>query len=323
MIFFNDLSDIQFAGPSAVTIGKFDGLHRGHMKLLEAIKEKGEGCRRILLRISPDSAPSILDMEEFASLAGSMGIDMIVNCPFTEQLRMMTPETFIREILVGKLHASFVCVGEDFRFGRNREGDASLLKKVCEGLGIGTGIVEKVCCRGSKISSSAVRDALREGKMELVCELLGRPYCVTGTVVHGDHIGTGLGMPTINVLPAPDKLLPPYGVYYSKIRSEGETMNGITNVGVRPTVDGSQCRTETYLYDVSEDLYGHPARIQLLHFVRPEMKFSSLEELKTRAAHDMAEGREYFLEQGIMGCKPAAGGNGPDLPGGCRGGELL
>ena len=323
MIFFNDLSEIRIEGPSAVMIGKFDGLHRGHMKLLEKIREEGSGCRRILFRISPESGPSILSDEEFESVAEREGVDIIINCPFTEQVRAMAPGDFIRDILAEKLHAVFVCVGEDFRFGRNREGDAGLLTEVCRDLGIKAFVVGKVCYRGSKISSSAVRDAVREGRMELVSALLGRPFSVSGKIVHGNHIGTGLGMPTINVIPGPDKLLPPYGVYYSKIRSEGETMNGITNVGVRPTVDGSQCRTETYLYDVSEDLYGHSASIQLLHFVRPEMKFNSLEELRAQAAHDMAQGREYFLEQGIMGCEPVSGSDGPDLPGGGRCGELL
>ena len=323
MIFFRDLSDFQSDVPTAVTIGKFDGLHRGHLKLLKKIREEGADCTRIMLRINPGSSSSVLSSDEFASLAGSEGIDIIVNCPFTEQLRTMSPETFIREILVGKMHASHVCVGEDFRFGKDRKGDAFTLTALCQSLGIRTSVVEKVCFRGSKISSSKVRDAIREGDMELVSALLGRHFPISGTVVHGDHIGTGMGMPTINIIPQPGKLLPPYGVYFSQIRSDGEIMNGITNIGVRPTVDGSRCRSETYLYDVSKDLYGHSVMIQLLRFVRPEKKFSSLEELRSQAARDMEAGREYFLEQGIMGCEPGPGRVGTDLSGSGSGCEVL
>lgn len=207
----------------------------------------------------------------------------------------MEPEQFIKEILVKQLDAKAVVVGSDFHFGHNRCGDIALLERMSEEYGYKLIVFEKVKLGGSCVSSSRIRKELRNGNMELVQQMLGQPYFVTGTVTHGRKLGRTLGMPTANIVPSDEKLLPPYGVYVSKTKVDGKEFIGITNIGVKPTVGAEEKRlVETFLFDYHGNLYGKELKVDLYCFERPEKKFVSIEELKQQMENDAIFGKQYF-----------------------------
>ena len=206
----------------------------------------------------------------------------------------MEPETFVKEVLKERLHAKYVVVGTDFHFGHNRKGDADFLKTLEEAYDMKVIVMEKECFNGREISSTYIRELLALGNMELVSELLGYEYPVSGIVQHGKKLGRRLGMPTVNLIPEPGKLLPPCGVYYSDVFSGGNQYCGVTNIGYKPTVDGSFLGVETYLYDFHQDVYGKEATVCLRHYERPEQKFDSVESLKHQMQKDIQLGKQYF-----------------------------
>ena len=290
-------------GDSVVTLGKFDGLHRGHMLLIRRVLEIGrtKGLETVVFTfdVPPQSKVQhvtqhqLLTNEERRNHLERLGIDCLVECPFVDEVMHMTPETFIREILVGKLHAKKVVVGKDFGFGYKRSGTAQMLKELGRTLGFETEIIAKAKKNGREISSTWAREELEKGNMEAVSDLLGYDYAIHGEIVHGHALGRTIGVPTINQIPPATKLLPPFGVYVSEVKIEGKTYYGITNIGVKPTVQEKFTGVETNLFDCSEDLYGKQAEVSLLKFLRPEQRFASLTELKKQLEKDDAAGRAY------------------------------
>jgi len=284
------------AVPAAVTLGKFDGVHRGHQLLIRRIlkKAKEENLRSVVFAIDV-SPQEILSHQEREQFLASMGADELVECPFSVEFMAMEPQRFISEIIRDTLHAAFLAVGTDFRFGHNRLGDAALLEALGRDNGYKLEIVEKERYLGEEISSTRVRGALESADMKLVKELLGREYPILGTICRGNHIGTGMGLPTVNLIPPPDKILPPDGVYVSLTRLEdGRLIEGITNIGFKPTVDGTFRGVETNLFDFSQTLYGSEVEVQLLDYLRPEKKFPGLEELKEQVQLDIATARDVL-----------------------------
>ena len=221
-------------------------------------------------------------------------IDYLIRCPFIPEILGMEPETFVKEVLKERLHAKYVVVGTDFHFGHNRKGDADFLKTLEEAYDMKVIVMEKECFNGLEISSTYIRELLALGNMELVSELLGYEYPVSGIVQHGKKLGRRLGMPTVNLIPEPGKLLPPCGVYYSDVFSGGNQYCGVTNICYKPTVDGSFLGVETYLYDFHQDVYGKEATVCLRHYERPEQKFDSVESLKHQMQKDIQLGKQYF-----------------------------
>lgn len=298
MKYIHDTIEFYSHVPSAVTLGKFDGLHRGHQKLLgEVAKLQKQGYAGIVFTIAPENAPSLLTKEEKRAMLESYGMDCMIRCPYTPEILGMEPETFISQILIGKLKAKHVVVGTDFRFGYRRSGDVGLLELLQRKYGYTVKVIEKECYQGREISSTYVREALAGADMELVNTLLGYGYVVKGTVQHGKQLGRRLGMPTINLVPEEMKLLPPPGVYYSEVSCGGESYHGVTNIGYKPTVDGSFLGVETYLYGTDKNMYGCDAEVRLLKFRRPELRFSSVEELKEQMQSDILSGKEFFRVQ--------------------------
>lgn len=295
MKYFDHTTDFYCDRPSVVTLGKFDGVHRGHQKLIRQVAELSEkGLETVVFAIAPDERPYLLSPEEKREMVSRYNIDCMIRCPFTAEILGMEPEEFIWKVLKERLHASYVVVGTDFHFGHNRAGDVGLLQRVQERYDLKVLVVEKERCGGREISSTYVKEALARGDMELVRELLGYAYPVRGVVQHGKQLGRRLGMPTVNLIPEPGKLLPPCGVYCSDVYSGGMQYQGVTNIGFKPTVDGSFLGVETYLYDFHQDIYGREAEVQLLHFCRPEQKFESVEALKAQMQKDIRSGKEYF-----------------------------
>lgn len=291
---------------TAVTLGKFDGLHRGHQILLKKIAgQKRNGLDSMVFTF--DMPPSTLltgktrqqlnTNEERARRLAGAGMDYLVVYPFNETVCRMEPEEFVREILAGCCRMKYLAVGTDFRFGHCRKGDVSLLRKLAEKYGYVCEVMEKEGDGKRSISSTYIREELAKGHMEKVNELLGYPFTVSGRVIHGAQLGRQWGMPTLNVQPDPYKLLPPNGVYCSWTFAEGAFRPGITNIGCKPTVSDARIRgAETYLYDFEGDLYGKEVDVLLMRYMRPERRFQSVSLLREQLARDMEAGRKYFRE---------------------------
>ena len=274
--------------PTCVTLGKFDGFHLGHQKLISRVldvsRQRGLPSVVFMIRLKDRG---ILSHKERSRMLKKLGVDILVECTFSRGFMLMSAEEFIQDILADTLHASFVSVGTDFRFGHNRSGDAKVLQEFGEKYNYETDIIEKEMYLGEEISSTRVRASLAARDMELVAELLGREYGIFGTVQHGRGIGAAFGMPTVNLLPPGDKILPPDGVYASSVKlPDGSQRPGVTNIGFRPTVNGTHRTIETTLIDYSGNLYGAELTISLMHFIRGERKFASMEELKAQIEKD-------------------------------------
>ena len=286
--------------PSVVTIGKFDGVHRGHQELIRRAvgaakrrREAGEDCQAVVFTF--DMSPvMILSKKERRAFLREMGVDLVIECAFDPRVIATSAEDFVRDILVSRLRVCKVVTGEDFRFGYRRRGDAALLQRLGGELGFEEELVPAVTGGGTKISSTRIREALAKGEMEEAALLLGFPYFIRGKIVHGREIGRTIGVPTANLIPDKSKLLPPNGVYFAKSGIGGRTYRGISNVGTKPTVDGHFTGVETYYFDLHEDLYGEELAVELCHFRRPERRFESLEELKGQIALDREAGEAYF-----------------------------
>lgn len=287
-----------------VTLGKFDGLHLGHQVLInEVLSLKNQDNTSVMFTFlyhpynlfSDNEFKLIFTEEEKIRKLSDFGLDVLISYPFTHETKNIEAEDFIREILVKRLDAKVIVVGNDFRFGRNRRGSVTMLKEMEKVYDFKLISFEKKMRGDIVISSSAIRTELANGNMEEVSAMLGNPYYIYGKVLHGRKIGRTLGMPTTNLIPPTNKLLPPCGVYASRTIIDGLSYPGMTNIGYRPTVsDDSINSVETYIYDYDGDLYDHDIIVELLTYVRPEIKFDTIEELKIKMEDDFAFGRRYF-----------------------------
>lgn len=286
---------MQLQEATALSLGKFDGIHQGHEKLLKSILEKKQqGMASAIFTfdippkiISGRQSKVITTNQEKKHLFETAGIDYLMECPFTEEFMHMEAEIFIREI-VKRLHVHFIAVGRDFHFGYQRKGDARLLSEYAGTYGYELQVVDKVRYQDREISSTFIRDEIGAGHMELANKLLGHPYFILGEVVQGNKIGRTIGFPTINQLPAEEKLLPPFGAYLSEVHIEDRSVHGITNIGRKPTIHGvSPVGAETFLLDFNENIYGKMIKTDILKFLRPEQKFQDIGALKEQLAQDV------------------------------------
>lgn len=305
-----DLSKVNIEN-AIVTLGKFDGSHIGHQRLFEiAISRKQPGWPVVIFTFDVPVA-EIVGSERDGSVRTIQtqterllqdypeGIDDVVIFPFNETTRNMTPEAFVKEVLVSQLHVKIIVVGVDFCFGKNRSGNVETLKTLGETYGFEVIAVEKVRFRiegeEQEVSSTLIKQEIRKGNLSDVRAMLGRPFAVTGEVLHGKHYGRTIGFPTLNQAAPEEKILPPNGVYATRVCIDGKEYPSITNVGVRPTFDDGEHRTvETHMLDHSEDLYGKNIRVDFYSFIRPEQKFASAEELKEKIQNDILRVKEYF-----------------------------
>lgn len=272
---------------TAVCIGKFDGLHSGHRMLLEAVRACGAETK-VLFTFSFPNVPSIYSKEEKRYLAETLGVDVYIDCPFDERISRMSPQAFLSDVILGECGAGTVAVGEDFRFGYKRSGDVEFLERESRAKGFLLKVCPQKKISGEAVSSTRIRERLREGDMDMVNRLLGQPYFIYGDVRHGNRIGsTRLHMPTANQIPPPEKILPPFGAYASRVRFDGRDYTGITNIGVRPTVSGeNRVGAETHIIGLDADLYGVCLRVELHAFLRRERKFPGLDALRRQLGED-------------------------------------
>jgi riboflavin kinase / FMN adenylyltransferase len=289
---------------SVVSLGKFDGIHRGHQLLLDKILEqKRKGYQAVMFTFmfhpnnlfSDKEIDTIYTEDEKRYLLEQSGLDVLVSYPFTEETASMEPENFIKDVLIDKLDAKMIVVGSDFCFGHNRKGNVSMLQEMSVIYGYELIIFDKIKLDEQVISSSYIRNEILAGNMEKANSMLGKPFTIIGEVQHGRKIGRTLGFPTVNLIPPAHKLLPPNGVYASVTNINGIKYPGITNIGFNPTVGTTpERRVETYIFDFDADLYGASIELSLYSLERSEVKFNSLEELKAQMQKDIAFGREYF-----------------------------
>lgn len=281
----------------AISIGKFECLHRGHQKLLgNIIGQKYNGMESTVITIDFPGKEKILLENERRELLRIMQIDSCISMVLNEELQGMDAEKFVKKILVDQLNVGYLTAGKDFRFGKDRKGDGNLLTTLGKAYDFQVVLAEKEKEEGKEISNSWVKEEIVKGNISLANKLLGYHYYVSGEVCHGNEIGRVLGFPTVNLRIDERKVVPPRGVYFSIVMLGGKEYNGITNIGYRPTIDekGKVLVAETYIYNFHEDVYGKTIRVGLCDFVRPEQKFANIELLKTQIYKDMEAGKRYF-----------------------------
>jgi len=299
-------------GPCAITIGNFDGVHKGHRQIMQrvrAIAQEEEWKAAVLTfdphpsrLVAPDRAPRLLTTpEQRARLMLEQGIDEVLILPFTPEVAKLPPEDFVREILENKLNARAVLVGDNFRFGNRAAGDADTMEELGAKYGFSTEIVSAISWRGRVISSSEIRRLIEAGHVSLACRLLGRPYALVGEVVHGEGRGSKQTVPTLN-LETRAEVLPKVGVYVTRTRESNgsRTWPSITNVGYRPTFNGHGITIETYLLSSLDGRPPDEISVQFLRWVREERKFEDAEALKAQIFRDVGRARAYFRRLGEL-----------------------
>lgn len=298
----------QILTPTSIALGNFDGIHRGHQKVLERVFEQSNNQETgyiypTVVSFSPHprefftgkKLQLLTTIEEKSQQLDKLGIQQLVLLPFTQELASLSPQQFVEKIIVRQLQAKYISVGEDFCFGFQRKGTALDLKAIASDFGVKVYIntlykVDRSNTENLRISSSLIRQGLQAGEIEQVNFMLGRAYSLTGKVVKGQQLGRTIGFPTANLQIPPEKLLPRYGVYAVEVFLEekinSQPIQGVMNIGCRPTVSGNAPTVEVHLLNWSGNLYDRRIRVNLQRFLRPEQKFASLEALKQQIATD-------------------------------------
>lgn len=309
----------QFTDPkyrTAVTIGNFDGVHLGHQKILRAVEDH---CERELGRqdsaeslipavltfyphpariIRPEAAPPLLmTLEQRLAAFEQAHMRAALVLEFTRDLAQLSPEAFVQRYLVETMRATAVFVGTNFRFGHQQAGDVNLLRDLGRRFGFETKAVEPVVIEGTVVSSTAIREALREGRVEHARKLLGRPYALAGEIRPGTGMGSKVVVPTLN-LTTKQELLPKLGVYATEAILGGKCYRAATNVGVRPTFDGGSISVESHLLDFSETRTSGPIEVRFVKRIRDEQRFPGPEALREQILRDIQHTRDYFQSHG-------------------------
>lgn len=290
-----------------VTMGTFDGVHKGHKKLLEKLvreakKNNGESVvityyHHPLEVIHSKTFPYLLTEKDIKKeLLRELGVDCVLYLNFDKKMAEMTAESFLSEIIIGELQAKEIVVGYDTHFGKKREGNYSFLKKAKEKFGYELHYVEPYKLDNRIVSSSIIRDLIREGNMQKAKEYLGREYSLVGNVVHGEHIGTEIGIPTINTVPIDDyKLIPALGVYITSLLIDNKKFYGVTNIGYSPTLKRSHIKEiETFIFDFDQNIYDKSVEIFFHRRIRDEKMFNTTQELINVINEDIKEAKEFF-----------------------------
>ena len=307
MEFIRKTLDFQVEEPTAVTLGKFDGLHRGHDLLMQTVLEYSKNYALASVAFTFDIPPRnkveeivanvLTTNDEKEYIFEKRGIDYLIECPFTTEVMSMEPKAFI-DWITKALHMKYVVVGDDFRFGYKRSGDYHTLQEYEEEYGYKTIVIDKLKDSNRDISSTYVREKIADGNIRKANELLGYKYFIKSEILHGRKLGRTIGVPTINMILPPHKLLPPNGVYVTEVLVDGKTYMGVTNIGCKPTVSNEQViGVETYIDDFNQDVYGEKIVVSFIQFIRPEQKFDSIEELREQMQSDIQVSRKIYCKQ--------------------------
>ncbi len=290
---------------SVATIGNFDGVHQGHQQLLQRLIKQGalHHLPACVITFEPqpneffgkNAAPARLTkFREKVQLLQRYSMDGLICLRFNKQLADLKAEEFIQKILVKALGVKHLIVGDDFRFGYQRQGDAALLRVLGQNYGFQTEVMPTFSVDGSRVSSSRIREALAKGDLELAKKLLGRPYCLSGRVSYGNQLGRKLGFPTANIH-LNRKVVPVSGIFAVKIFNLADKpLYGVANIGNRPAVGGGRTLLEVYIFDFNEVIYGQAIQVELVKKLREEQHFDSLEALRQQIILDAEEARQLF-----------------------------
>lgn len=317
-------STIEVLTPTCIALGNFDGVHRGHQQVILPAVSQGRRspvmvpANDIDLNVLPDRpVPTVVTFDphprEFFSgntkrlltplpekiqALEQLGVEQLVLLPFDRELASLTPEEFVVEILIQKLQTQTISIGLDFCFGCDRSGTAIDLKAIAARYDVDVQIAPLYQENAQRISSSAIRENLTNGKLHHANTLLGRPFSLKGTVIKGQQLGRTIGFPTANLDIPSTKFLPKYGVYGVQVQRENlkETQWGILNIGCRPTVEptANTPTVEVHLFDFAQNIYGELLSLQLLHYLRPEQKFASLQALQEQIQRDCDQTQQLF-----------------------------
>jgi riboflavin kinase/FMN adenylyltransferase len=298
---------VELPGPVVASIGNFDGVHVGHRAIMGQLESRASelGGSTVVITFSPhplrilapERAPRLLSTrEQKLELLEGLGVGAVYVVPFDRTFADMPAESFVLEVLVRRVQVSEVLVGPDFRFGRGRAGDVRLLQRMGAEHGFSAAPVAPVLLGGERISASRIRDALSVGDVADAARLLGRPFALAGTIVHGEGRGRSLLFPTAN-LSVENEFLPARGVYISRTSWSGGEHTGLTNVGIRPTFGDRRLVVETFLPGFEGDLYGERASLALLERLRDERKFSSPEDLRGQIERDIDVYRRWLASR--------------------------
>jgi riboflavin kinase/FMN adenylyltransferase len=311
MRLFHGTENAEIQRPTVLTLGVFDGLHLGHQLIMRTVVERARAVNAVPTVITfdphpravlhPESAPPLLQtLDQKVEGFGVLGIEQAIVVRFTPEFAQIRAGDFLRDVVKERLHAKEIYLGKGFAFGHDREGNIELLRRVSEDLGLFADEVPEVQIRGQRVSSSRVRELLRDGNVNLARRLLGRPYGVEGLVERGDERGHRLGFPTANLHPK-NRVIPRNGVYVTGALIDGHWRRSVTNIGLRPTFGtDTEPSVETFVIDWAGDLYGDVVRVRFLHRLRDERKFNSIDELKAQIEHDVQRARSYFARAGAQ-----------------------
>lgn len=311
MRLFHGTDNADIARPTVLTLGVFDGLHLGHQLIMKTVVERARaaGAKPTVITfephpravLHPESAPPLLQtFDQKIEALGVLGIEQTIVIRFDKAFSEIRAQEFLKEIVSQRLHAKEVYLGRGFAFGHDREGNIELLRRVSSELGFFADEVAEVRLHGQRISSSLIRDLLSQGRVNLARRMLGRPYGVEGPVIRGAERGRQLGFPTANLHPR-NRVLPRSGVYITSALVEGKWRRSLTNVGTRPTFGNeTELSVETFIMNWWGDLYDDVVRVRFLHRVRDEMKFASVDDLKTQIQRDVACAVKFFARRGVV-----------------------
>lgn len=289
---------------SCVALGNFDGVHRGHRKVIsrciELSKEQGMFSAVYIFETHPkaffghDVGIITINPAKEKIIERHLSPDYLVFQEVNSEFFNMSPEMFVESVLIEKLHAKNIVIGRHYTFGKDGMGNAALLKSLCACRGINVEIMPLVCEDGVLLSSTAVRALLLKGEVDKANKVLGYDFFIEGEIVHGNHIGAKMGFPTINVEPVKNQILPQFGVYATVTELDGKTYPGVTNIGVKPTIGSAVPVMETNLFGIDGDLYGKKATVAFKKQLRREKQFLNLDELKRQIAQDSELAKKFL-----------------------------
>lgn len=311
MKIFNSIQEFTSSAKTIVTLGTFDGVHKGHKSILEKLitNSKTSGCESVVLTFFPhprmvlqqNTDLKLLNtIDEKAALLEKEGVDNLIIHPFDHAFSRLTAEEFVKDILVDKLNIHKIIIGHDHRFGRNRTATIDDLIRFGEEFGFEVEKISALAVDEISVSSTKIRNALNEGNVDYANIFLGYPYFINGTVVQGRQLGRTINFPTANIEPTESyKLVPANGVYVVASVLNGKTVYGMMNIGNRPTVNGTGTTIEVHYHDFNEDLYGQQIKVSIYHRLRDEVKFESFDALKLQLEKDRQQSLAYFKDHSL------------------------
>lgn len=311
MKIFNSIQEFNSTAKTIVTLGTFDGVHKGHKSILDKLitSSKASGCESVVLTFFPhprmvlqqNTDLKLLNtIDEKAALLEKEGIDNLIIHPFDHAFSRLTAEEFVKDILVDKLNIHKIIIGHDHRFGRNRTATIDDLIRFGEEFGFEVEKISALAVNEISVSSTKIRNALNEGNVDYANTFLGYPYFINGTVVQGKQLGRTINFPTANLEPTESyKLIPANGVYVVSSQINGKTVYGMMNIGNRPTVNGVGTTIEVHYHDFNEDLYGQQVKVNIYHRLRDEVKFESFDALKFQLEKDRQQSLAYFNDHSL------------------------